>query len=121
MVTNIPRGFWAASSSFSRSRICFGPSSWRASVRSSVTVTAMNKAAVMPFPHTSPTAMTSRSSDTRRTSKRSPPTCRAGSIVAWTSSPMPRPSEARSEGRSPIWISRAMARSRSWAARIASA
>ena len=75
----------------------------------------------MPFPHTSPTATTSRSSDTRRTSKRSPPTCRAGSMVAWMSRPRPRLGEARSEGRMPIWISRAMARSRSCAARIASA
>ena len=78
-------------------RISPGPSSWRASVRSSVTVTAMKRAAGMPFPHTSPTATTSRSSDTRRTSKRSPPTCRAGSMVAWTSSPgAPR---ARRRGR----------------------
>ena len=34
MVTNIPRGFCAASSSLRRARICAGPSSWRASVRS---------------------------------------------------------------------------------------
>ena len=42
----------------------------------------MNSAAGMPLPDTSPSATTTRSSAARRTSYRSPPTCRAGSMTA---------------------------------------
>ena len=88
-VTNIWCGFCPASASLTARTISSGRLYWRAMVRSKVIVTAMNRAAGMPLPDTSPTTRTSRPSSVRTTSYRSPPTSLAGSRAAATSSPVP--------------------------------